>query len=106
MAFLKAITTASGIVLNDAYHKIDTIKIRRVDNANIVSFVMSVFASQSARVSGLDPVNNFGVTSEDENFFSYDAMNVLNVNIFSLCYNYLKTQNNINGIDYTTATEI
>lgn len=114
MAIQKAYTHESGVVLASAYHRILTAGI--VHGLNVVGepedYVdvrVGIYKDSQARGDGNAPIAelNFGVknvypTTDFDTYFDVSILNQENVNVVKQCYEYLKTQSNLYGIDYTT----
>jgi len=103
MALQKAIVLNSGISLPTAYHKIGTVNITRNSNENIVKFQVDIYADETARASDKSPVKTLYTVCSDQTFVGLDVLNAEGTNIFTQCYEFLKTKT-IDDIDYTLET--
>jgi len=103
MALLKTIVLPSGLEIIDAYHKIYDIKLSNLDAID-VRFKIAIFVSQQTKLENKQSVKEIEEIvgpNAVNNFFSFDIMDQSNSNILRKCYDYLKTQTNVDGIDYT-----
>lgn len=103
MALQKSITLNSGILLSTAYHKICTVNITRNSNENIVKFQVDIYANEEARTSNKKPVKSLYTVCSDQAFIGLDVLNAEGTNVFTQCYEFLKTQT-IEDINYTLET--
>jgi hypothetical protein len=109
MAIQHSYTTGSGIVLSDAYHRVlKTDLTRQVGDAGVVTDsaegIVQIWKDATSRDQGLSPVQGFqlSVTGGDyTSFFGTDILDQTNVNSVAQMYDWMKTQTNLNGIDYT-----
>ena len=74
---------------------------------------IQIFKDSTARSDGLKPVAEFSFSVQDRKdstafteFFSTDTLDSTNVNIVEQTYNYMKTQSDLAGIDYTDGTDV
>lgn len=103
MAVLKTIVLPSGLEIIDAYHKIYDIRFSYFDVVNI-KFKIAIYVSQQTKLNNkpaLKEVEEIVSQVVLNDFFSFDIMDQTNSNILRKCYDYLKTQTNVEGIDYT-----
>lgn len=101
MALIKQIELDNGIILEEAYIKVSTIKYYNKANDNsYVKLDVNIFKNQQARIDGKPEVTKFIYKISDPKFteyFSISILNALNKNIMSQAYIYLKTLNTFSG---------
>lgn len=114
MALQKNYTTSSGIELSEAYHRImktDLIRVVSVGGSVLdeADGVMQIWKDSTARSEGLSPIQSFqfSINASDYNtFFGTDVLDQTNVNSVAQMYGWVKTQTDLNGIDYTDSTDV
>lgn len=113
MALKKEITTASGVNLPDAYHRVGDLDIRRTVDSDgtavgAASIHVHIYKDSSARTDGLPWVDQFyfKVTSDFTSYYGTEVLDGTNVNPVSQTYAYMKTQSDLHGIDYTDSTDV
>lgn len=114
MAIQKSFTHESGVVLASAYHRVLSAHVMHVTDIegnpeDVVNVEVGIYKDAEARDNEKSVVSNFhfGVrdvypNSDFTTFFAVSVLNAENVNILKQCYEYMKTQSDLNGIDYTT----
>ena len=115
MALQKSYDHESGINLPNAYHKVSNVSYDNADSG-LINFSVSIYADSSARLNGNPSVTRFSYgsntitgnvdSSSFEQYFSISAMDATNANIVKNVYEYMKTQSDINGVDYTDSTDV
>lgn len=112
MALLKSYDMPNGVALPTAYHRVKDADIQRVvgsdgSDENSMSAWIDIFKDEDSRESGLQPVISFKfellATNPDfDTFFDMSVLDGTNVNSVRQCYEYLKTQTDINGVEYNS----
>ena len=110
MAIQKSFTTKSDIVLASAYHRISRINfVRRSPRPDFIEGEVSIYKDAQARNDGKSPVKVFSFNIRDtypgtefSTFFGTSALDTVNQNVISQCYEWMKTKSSLKGIDYTT----
>jgi len=101
MALIKQIELDNGIILTDAYIKIETFSFYNKSGDNSYALIeVNIFKDQQARLDGKPEVSKFIYKCTDPNFslyFSLSALNNVDVNMISQSYEWLKTMNTYSG---------
>jgi len=117
MALQKNIILKNGLQVPESYHRIGDIRLDRElrDGTSYpVAYVcVNVFKNQEARTDGLPTIFNhfFDISDKDttQSYTDYLGTSQLDAtgnNILSQTYEYMKTQSNISGVDYTDSTNV
>lgn len=113
MALEKSITSPHGILCPNAYHKVQASTLYK-PAANSGGFVykvqnaVAVFYDSTARENNNQPVFEYWFDVEEtdcSSYYSFDNLDGTNQNQFSQTYDYMKTQSDLAGIDYTDSTD-
>ena len=101
MALIKQIELDNGIILTEAYIKVSSVIFYNKANDNsYVKIDVNIFKDQQARIDAKPEVTKFIYKISDPKFteyFSISVLNVINKNIISQAYIYLKTLNTFSG---------
>lgn len=114
MAIQKAFTHPNGTTYASAYHKLQVIElVKRVEEGGDIQKIamcrLAIFKDSEARDSGKVAVHEFSFsirnvypTSDFDTFMDISVLNQTDVNVMKQGYEYMKTQSDLDGIDYTT----
>jgi len=101
MALIKQIELENGIILSEAYIKIETFKFyNKAGDNSYAKIEVNIFKDQQARLDGKPEVAKFIYKCTDPNFslfFSLSILNNVDNNMISQSYEWLKTMNTYSG---------
>jgi len=93
MALQKQVELSSGIVLEEAYHRLVSVQLDYV--SKVFQLVINIYVNESLRREGKNCILTNYFNNEDRNvfdqFFSVEALNISEQNPIERGYEYLKT---------------
>lgn len=114
MALQKAYTHSSGAEFPEAYHRVFLADlVRRIGSGGTIieefTGAVDIFKDSTARDEGKQPVRSFqfGMSGSDyATWFETTILDQTNINTIERTYEYMKTQSDLQGINYTDSTSV